>query len=1149
MNTIFQKILIAKDNQAVLSVKRAIKVKGKINYYLLVALILGALPTAVQAQPIIPANDGTNTVVNPQGDRFDITGGQISGDGANLFHSFAQFGLDSNQTANFISNPTIQNILSRVTGGNPSVINGLIQVTGGTSNLFLLNPAGIVFGQNASLNVPASFIATTATSIGFGDNEFKSNGQNNYATLIGTPNTLSFAQTPAAIVNAGQLAVPEGANLALVGGTVVSTGDLKAPGGQLLVEAVPGQSMLRLSQPGYLLSLEVPSTSAITPLSLPQLLTGSVQTPGVRVNGGQVELSGTGIPVENGDVVVRSAIAQTATLSAQHNLTLVESQLQTTGNLNLLALDTVRVRDSVANPFLAKAEGNLYIQGNQSIDILALNHLQTPFQSGGDLNLVSDGSIYLDAHFNSGGNFSLRKLSGQPASFISLYDPIITVTGDYTADSYSGPALKVQAGGDITYTGSISITGPDTAGTIPTTDPDYETLTSTAALILGSTNGNISVGGTIKTFDQNDNGGPVILSARGNITTAEITAEGRGQDSAGYVSITSTDGNITTGTITTTAKGQGNGGNVTLSAPGRIEYGDIDAQANGQEQDGTIRITAGTETLIKGPEAQPSTPGFEQANARGTTIVLQSKTPPETPPETPPVTPITPVPSSSSSVSTTPVSSSTSSGSLSTGGSSTNTSTSSNNTGSSTTTSSSTDTTNNGGSSAEPSQTTTEGQGDMASTPSSTDAEAALMAMRDESFTRQFEQHFRYPTKASIKTLSEARTILHNVEEATGVKPALIYVTFVPPTLAGDGVTEASSLSSNSSSSTDNSQYSLELLLVTSEGSPVRKQVEGTTREQVIKVANEFRLQVTNVRSDETVYLPPAQQLYDWMVAPLEADLKARGIQNLVFMMDTGLRSIPLAALHNSQEFLIEKYSIGLMPSLSLSDTRYTPVKNLEVLAMGMAKFTDQKPLPAVPVELSAITPSLWQGKSFLNDTFTLENLKGQRQRQPFGIIHLATHANFQPGEPSNSYIQLWDSKLRLNQLSELGWNNPPVELLVLSACRTALGNEQAELGFAGLAVQAGAKSALGSLWYVSDQGTLALMTQLYEQLKQAPIKAEALRQAQLAMLKGQVYVEGGQLVAANKSIALPPELAKLRNQDFKHPYFWSAFTMIGTPW
>jgi CHAT domain-containing protein len=123
------------------------------------------------------------------------------------------------------------------------------------------------------------------------------------------------------------------------------------------------------------------------------------------------------------------------------------------------------------------------------------------------------------------------------------------------------------------------------------------------------------------------------------------------------------------------------------------------------------------------------------------------------------------------------------------------------------------------------------------------------------------------------------------------------------------------------------------------------------------------------------------------------------------------------------------------------------------------------------------------------------------------------------------------------------------VELLALSACRTALGNQQAELGFAGLAVLAGAKSALASLWSVNDQGTLALMTDFYQQLDQAPIKAEALRRTQVAMLKGQVRLEGSKLRISDKEIPLPPELVQARNQTLEHPYYWSGFTMIGNPW
>jgi CHAT domain-containing protein len=223
---------------------------------------------------------------------------------------------------------------------------------------------------------------------------------------------------------------------------------------------------------------------------------------------------------------------------------------------------------------------------------------------------------------------------------------------------------------------------------------------------------------------------------------------------------------------------------------------------------------------------------------------------------------------------------------------------------------------------------------------------------------------------------------------------------------------------------------------------------------------------------------------------------------------------------------------------------------------MGASEFQEARPLLAVPVELKVITQQLWSGESYLNEEFTLSNLKAQSQRKPFGIIHLATHADFPSDseDMSKSYIQLWDTQIKIDQLWEMGWDKlPQVELLVLSACRTAIGNIQAELGFGGLAVQANVKSALASLWNVNDQGTLALMSKFYEQLSQpeVTIKAEALRQAQIAMIRRQMRVERGQIKGLDKigEIALPTELAAQGNQDFSHPYYWASFTMIGSPW
>ena len=404
-------------------------------------------------------------------------------------------------------------------------------------------------------------------------------------------------------------------------------------------------------------------------------------------------------------------------------------------------------------------------------------------------------------------------------------------------------------------------------------------------------------------------------------------------------------------------------------------------------------------------------------------------------------------------------------------------------------------------------------------------------------------------------TLAQARDILRQIESATGVKPALIYAVFVPSTLTpvpgsdnrlaldASEIVHSSLLRAQSPSKSDR----LELILVTAEGKPIRRSVNAT-RAEVISKAKEFRTTVTEVFRSHR-YLAPAKKMYQWLTAPLEQDLQQLGIKNLVYIMDTGLRSIPLSALHNGKTFIVENYSVGLMPSLSLTDTRYVDVKNSSVLAMGASEFTDLNSLPFVPTELSVITGQLWQGKSLLNDAFTLSNLEAARNSQPYGIIHLASHAEYQPSDPSNSYIRLWDSKMRLEQLRRIGLNKPPVELLVLSACRTALGDEDAELGFAGLAVQAGAKSVLGSLWYVSDEGTLGLMTEFYNQLKHAPIKAEALRQAQLAMLRGEVRLHSRQLITSRGNFPLPPQLEQLKDSNFTHPYYWSAFTMIGSPW
>ncbi|MBD2119500.1 CHAT domain-containing protein [Trichocoleus sp. FACHB-262] len=342
---------------------------------LLVALVLaevfspqsshaGEVPDG-KALPIVAAPDDTGTLITPDGSRFDISGGQRSQDGANLFHSFSQFILETGYTANFLADPATQNILARVVGGNLSSIDGLIQVTGGSPNLFLINPAGIVFGANASLNVPGSFTATTANGVGFGKEWLNASGPNNYEGLVGTPDLFAFSMSqPAGIINMGNLEVATGQNLTLLGGTVVSTGQLTAPEGHITVAAVPGNSLVHLSPAGSLLTLDIqaiaPDTSQPNPwdfpiLDLPDLLTGGLGRNATDITTnreGQLVLSGSGLTITPGDVVVENATAHSATLWAANSVTL--------GN-KPLPLPDKGVNDSVGNLLSIQPDGNTYL--------------------------------------------------------------------------------------------------------------------------------------------------------------------------------------------------------------------------------------------------------------------------------------------------------------------------------------------------------------------------------------------------------------------------------------------------------------------------------------------------------------------------------------------------------------------------------------------------------------------------------------------------------------------------------------------------------------------------------------------------------------------------------------------------------------------
>lgn len=400
----------------------------------------------------------------------------------------------------------------------------------------------------------------------------------------------------------------------------------------------------------------------------------------------------------------------------------------------------------------------------------------------------------------------------------------------------------------------------------------------------------------------------------------------------------------------------------------------------------------------------------------------------------------------------------------------------------------------------------------------------------ERSFEKEFEDYFDEDLAEVTQDPADVAQTLSRISQATGTKPGVLWV--VPR------------------------QDHLHLVLLLPGGQPIVRDLYDVPRSKLLQTVATFREQVNDPGQWNIEH---AQQLHQWLIAPFEKEhLQAADIDTLLFCLGNGLRGLPLAALHDGKQYLVERYSLTNIPAFNLIQTEYTPRKRGKILAGGASEFLQLDSLPAVPTEISAILTFLqarlpdqrqWQGQALLNHEFTLNNLKTQLNEQTYNIVHLATHAEFNPGQPRQSFIQFRDAQLRLDQMNTIDWSEPSLDLLVLSACKTALGDQTAELGFAGIALKAGVKTALGSLWYVSDVGTLAIMSEFYQQLPRQKTKAEALRQAQLRMLRGQIRAENGQLTLSNAPLRLPREVSDITGVDFSHPFYWSGFTMISSPW
>ncbi|MBW4602674.1 MAG: CHAT domain-containing protein [Calothrix sp. FI2-JRJ7] len=310
-------------------------------------------------------------------------------------------------------------------------------------------------------------------------------------------------------------------------------------------------------------------------------------------------------------------------------------------------------------------------------------------------------------------------------------------------------------------------------------------------------------------------------------------------------------------------------------------------------------------------------------------------------------------------------------------------------------------------------------------------------------------------------------------------------------------------------------------------GKPLQHYGTNLSSQAAEKVFEELRQSLNPIFLPEEI-LPAAQKVYDWLLRPGIAELERQGIKTLVFVLDGFLRSLPMAVLHDGKQYIVERYNIALTPGLQLLESRALTVKKLTALAGGLVQSRQGfSALPGVEREIEQVTTEV-STKTLLNQNFTTANFEKRVEASPYSIIHLATHGQFS-SKAEDTFLLTWDSRIKVKDLDQVlrGQGKSaalrlrePIELLVLSACQTAKGDNRAALGLAGVAIRSGARSTLATLWSVQDNSTSQLITEFYRNFTQGGMsKAEALRKSQLSLLNSPQY---------------------------KHPYYWSGFVLVG---
>ncbi|MEM9276017.1 MAG: CHAT domain-containing protein [Cyanobacteria bacterium P01_F01_bin.143] len=295
--------------------------------------------------------------------------------------------------------------------------------------------------------------------------------------------------------------------------------------------------------------------------------------------------------------------------------------------------------------------------------------------------------------------------------------------------------------------------------------------------------------------------------------------------------------------------------------------------------------------------------------------------------------------------------------------------------------------------------------------------------------------------------------------------------------------------------------------------------IEQTQLETVIKQLHD-RIVIRSRRN----YYQPAEALYDYIIRPIIADLEQNQIETLVFVPDGMLRNIPLGVLYDGEHYLIEDYNVVLNPGLQLLSPRPLTDVALSTLAVGITQERGGFPaLDFVDLELAEIQ-NMIESNTLIDNRFTTDAFTEEIKFSDYPIVHIATHGQFS-SSLENTFLLAWDDQIKINQLNLIFHSRTlskenAIELLVLSACETAAGDKWAALGLAGMAVRAGAKSTLATLWSVNDEATSTLMSQFYQELvTNHKGKSQAIRDAQLSLL---------------------------HDSPYKHPFYWAPYVLVG---